>query len=171
MRTAPRVDSVPLLVNLHCGKPKRFDSSSATIATSATGCAKWEPRAMRLETASTISGWAWPTTMTPNPLWKSTYSLPSTSHTRLPRPYSTKIGWGEASWKDDGDREGRPCLPAFDWRYQSGRRHSRRRVHWPVDRVPPDPDQTGPESGRVGARHLRRRAKRAQRWLRQRLVG
>src|SRR5437773_7967063 len=106
MRTASRVDSVPLLVNLHCGKPKRFDSSSATIATSATGCAKWEPRAMRLETASTISGWAWPTTMTPNPLWKSTYSLPSTSHTRLPRPYSTKIGWGEASWKDDGTPRG-----------------------------------------------------------------
>ena len=36
--------------------------------------------------ASTTFGCAWPTTIEPKPLWKSTYSLPSTSQTRLPLP-------------------------------------------------------------------------------------
>src|SRR4029077_19891818 len=61
---------------------------------------------MRFETASTIRGCACPTTMTPKPLWKSTYSFPSTSQTRLPRPYSTKTGWGDASWNDEGTPRG-----------------------------------------------------------------
>src|SRR4029453_10835205 len=37
--------------------------------------------------------------MTPKPLWQSEYSLPSTSHTRLPLARSKKIGYGGESWK------------------------------------------------------------------------
>src|SRR4051794_2407770 len=44
--------------------------------------------------------------MTPNPLWKSTYSLPSTSHTRAPSPRSTKTGQGSFFWNCDGTPPG-----------------------------------------------------------------
>ncbi len=100
--TASSVDSVPELVNRHCGSPNRRDSSPATWMSSAVGCAKWEPSAILWLTASTIFGWACPTTITPKPLWKSTYSLPSTSQTRLPLPRSMNTGCGAASWNDEG---------------------------------------------------------------------
>ncbi len=105
-RTASSVDSVPLLVKRHCGCPKRRASSSATATSSGTGCAKCEPRAIRSLTAVTTAGWAWPTTITPKPLWKSTYSLPSTSHTWLPLPWSMNTGCGGVSWNDDGTPRG-----------------------------------------------------------------
>ena len=80
------VDSVPELVKRHCGMPKRRRSSWATTIEPSVGAAKCDPRAACSETALTTAGLAWPTHMTPKPLWKSTYSLPSTSHTREPSP-------------------------------------------------------------------------------------
>ena len=52
------------------------------------GAAKCVPSSIRAFTAAAITGFAWPTHITPKPLWKSTYSLPSTSHTRAPEPRS-----------------------------------------------------------------------------------
>ena len=82
------VDSVPEFVNRHCGRPKRRCSSSATVIEPSVGAAKWVPRTARSATALAITGFAWPTHITPKPLWKSTYSLPSTSQTCAPEPRS-----------------------------------------------------------------------------------
>ena len=51
-------------------------------------------------------GLAWPTHMTPKPLWKSRYSLPSTSHTCAPTPRSMYVGHGSLRWNDDGTPPG-----------------------------------------------------------------
>ena len=83
------VDSVPELVNRHCGSPKRRVSSSATTIEPSVGAAKWVPRSTRALTAAPTVGLAWPMHMTPKPLWKSMYSFPSTSQTRVPSPRST----------------------------------------------------------------------------------
>ena len=85
-RTASMVASVPELQNRHSGRPNRSLSCSAQLTESWVGWAKWVPWATRLETISTILGWAWPTAIAPYPLWKSTYSLPSTSNTLEPWP-------------------------------------------------------------------------------------
>ncbi len=82
------VASVPELLNRHCGSPKRRCSSSATAIEPSVGAAKWVPRSIWALTAAPTVGLAWPMHITPNPLWKSTYSLPSTSQTRLPSPRS-----------------------------------------------------------------------------------
>ena len=82
------VDSVPEFVNRHCGRPKRSASSSATTIEPSVGAAKWVPRSMRAFTAAPTVGFAWPIAITPKPLWKSTYSWPSTSQTRAPSPRS-----------------------------------------------------------------------------------
>ena len=87
--TASIVDSVPEFVKRQCGRPQRRLSSSATTIEPSVGAAKCVPSSMRALTAAAITGLAWPTHMTPKPLWKSTYSLPSTSHTRAPSPRST----------------------------------------------------------------------------------
>ena len=50
------------------------------------GAAKCVPVRAARSIASATFGCAWPTTIEPKPLWKSTYSLPSTSQTRLPFP-------------------------------------------------------------------------------------
>ncbi len=81
------VDSVPELVKRHCGRPKRRWSSSATTIEPSVGAAKCDPRPARSLTAATMAGLAWPTHITPKPLWKSTYSFPSTSHTCEPSPW------------------------------------------------------------------------------------
>ena len=52
------------------------------------GAAKCVPSSMRALTAAAMAGLAWPTHMTPKPLWKSRYSLPSTSQTFAPLPRS-----------------------------------------------------------------------------------
>src|SRR6202035_216714 len=44
--------------------------------------------------------------MTPKPLWKSAYSLPSTSQTRLPWPWSMNTCCGGVSWNDEGTPRG-----------------------------------------------------------------
>src|SRR6516165_4090638 len=44
------------------------------------------PWAIRSCAAAVTSGWAWPTSIGPEPSKKSTYSLPLSSHTRPPRP-------------------------------------------------------------------------------------
>ena len=80
------VASVPELLNRHCGRPKRRCSSSATTIEPSVGAAKWVPPSTCALTAAPTSGLAWPMHITPKPLWKSTYSLPSTSQTRLPLP-------------------------------------------------------------------------------------
>ena len=69
MRIASIVASVPELVKRHFGSAKRSARSSATKVASSVGAEKWEPRRTRSETARTIAGWAWPTTIEPKPLW------------------------------------------------------------------------------------------------------
>ena len=96
------VDSVPEFVKRHCGRPKRRRSSSATLIECAVGAAKWVPRSTWRFTASAIRGFAWPTHITPKPLWKSMYSFPSTSHTCAPDPRSTYTGQGSFSWNEEG---------------------------------------------------------------------
>ena len=86
--TASIVDSVPELVKRQWGMPQRRRSSSATTIEPSVGAAKWEPWSIRALTAAEIAGLAWPTHITPKPLWKSTYSLPSTSQTCAPAPRS-----------------------------------------------------------------------------------
>src|SRR5688572_1073405 len=100
--TASMVDSVPEFVKRHCGRPKRRCSSSATAIEWVVGAAKWVPRSTWRLTASTISRFAWPTHITPKPLWKSMYSFPSTSQTCAPVPRSTYTGQGSFSWKEEG---------------------------------------------------------------------
>ena len=80
--------SVPEFVNHQEGRPKRRTSSSATSTASSVVAPKWVPSAARSRTAATITGWAWPWTIALKPLWKSTYSLPSTSQMRAPSPRS-----------------------------------------------------------------------------------
>ena len=87
--------------------PLRQPEAPAQLLGDADRVARWEPRnacparTCRC-TASAILGFAWPTHMTPNPLWKSMYSLPSTSQTCAPVPRSTYTGQGSFSWKEDG---------------------------------------------------------------------
>src|SRR5829696_3866026 len=92
--TASMVASVPELAKRHSGTPKRRASSSATTMASEVGWAKWVPLATRSLTAATTAGWAWPTAMTPKPPCRSTYSLPSASQTREPRPWLIQTAWG-----------------------------------------------------------------------------
>ena len=82
------VDSVPEFVKRHCGRPNRRRSSSATAIEPSVGAAKCVPSSTRRLTASATCGFAWPMHITPKPLWKSTYSLPSTSQTCAPLPRS-----------------------------------------------------------------------------------
>src|SRR4051794_21321347 len=44
--------------------------------------------------------------MTPKPLWKSTYSLPSTSQTCAPSPCDRYVGRGSAAWNELGTPRG-----------------------------------------------------------------
>ena len=81
-------DSVPEFVKRQRARPKRRASSSATSTASSVGAPKWVPSGWRRATAAVIAGWAWPWTIALKPLWKSRYSLPSTSHTRAPSPRS-----------------------------------------------------------------------------------
>ena len=82
-------DSVPEFVKRHCSRPKRRVSSSATATVSSVVAPKWVPSATRSATAATIAGCACPCTIALKPLWKSRYSLPSTSQTRAPSPRAT----------------------------------------------------------------------------------
>ena len=86
--TASIVASVPELLKRHWGRPKRRTSSSETTIEPSVGAAKWVPRSICALTAAPTTGFAWPMHITPKPLWKSVYSLPSTSQTRLPSPRS-----------------------------------------------------------------------------------
>ena len=82
------VDSVPEFEKRHIGRPKRSTRFSAETIEPLVGAAKWVPSSWRALTASPITGLAWPTHITPKPLWKSTYSEPSTSQTSAPLPRS-----------------------------------------------------------------------------------
>ena len=106
------VDSVPEFVKRHSGRPKRRASSAATGMMSGVGWAKWVPCVTRSVTARTIAGWPWPASIVPKPPWRSTYSVPSTSHTRLPAPRSRKTGHGGASCQDEATPPGRCSLAA-----------------------------------------------------------
>ncbi len=79
--TAFIVASVPELPNRQRGSPNRRWSSSATTIVSGTGCAKCVPSATRSETVRTMTGCACPTSITPKPACRSTYSVPSASKT------------------------------------------------------------------------------------------
>ena len=81
------IDSVPEFVKRQRGKPKRPDELLGDLdgllgRSRRSGCrARW-----RRATAAVIAGCAWPCTIALKPLWKSRYSLPSTSQTRAPSP-------------------------------------------------------------------------------------
>ena len=82
------VASVPELAKRTWSSSKRRHSSSARATVTGVGAAKWVPVLAARVMASTILGWAWPVTPTPNPPWKSVYWLASTSHTWEPWPRS-----------------------------------------------------------------------------------
>ncbi len=86
---APSLASAPeLQKNTLPSRPKRWSSCSAS-ATGGSATKRLEtcPReAIWVETASTIAGWAWPSALTAIPPTKSTYAVPSASHTVLPAP-------------------------------------------------------------------------------------
>jgi hypothetical protein len=86
IRIASIVASEPELTYRHRGSPHRRASSSATTTASSPGAAKCVPNPTRSRTAAAIRSFACPCTIEPKPLWKSTSSRPSTSHTRDPRP-------------------------------------------------------------------------------------
>src|SRR5436190_21306006 len=96
------VDSVPELEKRHWGRPKRSTRFCAETIEPFVGAAKWVPSSTRALTASPMTGLAWPTHITPKPLWKSTYSEPSTSQTRAPLPRSVYTGHGSLRWKEEG---------------------------------------------------------------------
>ena len=104
------VASVPELPKRHNGSPKRRASSTETAMRSGVGWAKCVPSATcRSCTAATIAGWAWPTTIVPNPACRSTYSLPSTSHTCGPMPWLTHTGHGGAACQVDATPPASDC--------------------------------------------------------------
>lgn len=65
------LDSVPELVNRTCSTWNRRHSSSANATVCSTVTAKCMPLRAACSTASATTGWAWPTAIDPNPLWKS----------------------------------------------------------------------------------------------------
>jgi hypothetical protein len=80
------VASVPELVKRTESRENLRQSSSAKATVVSVVAAKCVPVRAARSIASTTFGWAWPTSMLPKPLWKSTYAFPSTSRTVLPRP-------------------------------------------------------------------------------------
>ena len=100
------VDSVPELVKRHAGSPQRRRSSSATTIEPSVGAAKCVPSAIRSLTAAAMTGFACPTHITPNPLWKSVYWLPSTSQTDAPDPCDRYVGHGSLFWNWEGTPPG-----------------------------------------------------------------
>ena len=85
-RIASIVASVPEFTNRICSSWNRSQIASASATVFSVVTAKWIPRSATLRIAWTIFGWAWPTTFTPKPPWKSVYSVPSTSQTFDPDP-------------------------------------------------------------------------------------
>ncbi len=87
--------SVPLLTRKTLpGWPTSERSFSASSIS--RSCRKrlevWAIVATCFETASTSAGWAWPSEETAMPPMKSTYSLPSASHTVAPSPRTSAAG-------------------------------------------------------------------------------
>ena len=80
------LDSVPELVKRTWSQLKRRQSSSASSTQASTVTAKCMPLRAACSTASATIGLEWPTAIDPKPLWKSKYSLESTSHTSAPTP-------------------------------------------------------------------------------------
>ncbi len=76
------------------GSPNRAVSRSASrIAGSvAARLLVWPSVANCVDTASTRRGSAWPSALTAMPASRSTYSRPSTSHTRAPDPRTSMTG-------------------------------------------------------------------------------
>src|SRR6478752_8764133 len=118
MRIALIVASVPELQNRTDSARKRRHSSSAKRMVDSVGAAKCVPVRAARSIASATFGCAWPTTMEPNPLWKSRYSLPSTSTTPLPWPSRRYTGYGSHAWNDEptpiGMRRTARSYSAFD---------------------------------------------------------
>jgi hypothetical protein len=114
------VASVPELPNRHNGSRKRRASSAETVMTSAVGWAKCVPSLTREVTARTTAGCVCPTTLTPNPACRSTYSDSSASQTCEPAPRSIHTVPGGASCQLDATPPARLALAdsvnRCDWR-------------------------------------------------------
>ncbi len=98
--------------------------------------------------AATTAGWAWPTAMTPYPLWRSTYSLPSASQTFEPTPAVDPDRLGPRDLPVGGHPAGQRALgPAVPARptgpVATGRGPPARRSAHPAGRGP-WPDRLGP---------------------------
>jgi hypothetical protein len=87
-RIASIVASVPEFTKRICSNWNRSQIASARAIVSGVVTAKWIAFSAARCSAATIFGWAWPTTLTPKPPWKSLYSVPSTSKTLDPFPRS-----------------------------------------------------------------------------------
>jgi hypothetical protein len=87
-RIASIVASVPEFTMRICSTWNRSQIASASATVFGVVTAKWIAFSAAFLSASTIFGWACPTTLTPNPPWKSLYSVPSTSQTLDPLPRS-----------------------------------------------------------------------------------
>ena len=87
-RRASIVASVPEFTIRTCSSSNRSQIASARATVVGVVTAKWIASRAAFSSASTIFGWAWPTMFTPKPPWKSLYSVPSTSQTLEPRPFS-----------------------------------------------------------------------------------
>ena len=70
----------------------RSATSAASVTSPLVGAPKEVPSVAVEATASTTAGWACPAISGPQEQTQSTYSLPSTSKIRAPRPPATKIG-------------------------------------------------------------------------------
>ncbi len=84
--TAAVVTSEPLRANLTMSQPMVSRNRSAAVTSIAVGRTKLPPWSRTARTASLTRGWAWPSDTARSPEPYSTYSLPSTSQTWLPRP-------------------------------------------------------------------------------------
>ncbi len=96
------------------------------------GAAKCVPSSIRAFTAAAIVGFACPTHITPKPLWKSVYWLPSTSQTCEPLPTVRYVGQGSFFWNCDGTPPGMTALARSkyspDLRVRSRRRARSRSI-------------------------------------------
>ena len=110
MRTASSVDSVPLLVNRHCGRPKRLASSSADdrdprrrAGRSASPCATALGDRVDDQRVGVADDHDAEAVVEVDVL--VAVDVPDAAAT----PYSTKIGCGDASWNDEGTPRGLNC--------------------------------------------------------------
>ena len=92
IRSAARLASVAVRVNIQCWTPKRRVSSSPTQAESSVGSIVVIPLPAWRATASATTGGEWPGIAPVSPRQRSTYVWPSTSVIRAPLASAPNTG-------------------------------------------------------------------------------